>query len=40
MHVETVRQMVEAEMTRAPEWAAGLPLACEIGIAQNYGDAK
>ena len=39
-HVSVVAKMIELEMTRPPEWAKELPLACEIGIAANYGDAK
>ena len=31
--------MIE-EMSKAPAWAAGLPVACEVGIAKRYGDAK
>jgi hypothetical protein len=39
-HVSVAAQMIEQEMTRPPTWAPTLPLACEIGIAVNYGDAK
>jgi hypothetical protein len=31
--------MVE-EMNRRPSWMPNLPLACETGVGQNYGDAK
>lgn len=27
-------------MTTAPEWCADLPLACEVGVGDNYMDAK
>ena len=39
-HVSVAAKMIEQEMTRPPIWAPTLPLACEIGIAVNYGDAK
>jgi DNA polymerase len=39
-HVSVVSKMIEQEMTRPPTFAPTLPLACEIGVAVNYGDAK
>lgn len=30
----------KTEMNRTPVWAAGLPLACETGVAVRYGEAK
>jgi DNA polymerase len=39
-HVELASQIVTEEMVRVPEWAAGLPLAAEVGVGQSYGDAK
>lgn len=39
-HVGLVKEMLRAEMTKSPDWAPTLPLACEIGVAQNYGDCK
>lgn len=34
------RAIYQEEMTWAPEWAKGLPLACEIGVGESYGSAK
>jgi DNA polymerase len=31
---------VEQSMTTAPAWCSNLPLACEIGVGDNYMDAK
>ena len=31
---------VEQCMTTAPAWCSNLPLACEIGVGDNYMDAK
>jgi DNA polymerase len=39
-YVGIVSKMIEAEMTRQPAWAPGLPLAVDIGVGQTYGDAK
>jgi DNA polymerase len=36
---EAVKYMQEC-MTSAPEWCLDLPLACEVGVGDNYGDAK
>lgn len=33
------KSYVEACMSWAPKWATGLPVACEAGVGQNYGDA-
>lgn len=33
-------QALEHAMNNGPSWAAGLPLASEGGVGQNYGDAK
>jgi len=38
--VARAEQVMMREMSRAPAWAANLPLACEIGIGDNFGDAK
>jgi DNA polymerase I-like protein with 3'-5' exonuclease and polymerase domains len=27
-------------MTTAPAWCSDLPLGCDIGVGDNYGDAK
>jgi DNA polymerase len=35
-----MQMIMEEEMHRAPDWAAGLPVACEVGAAYSYGDAK
>lgn len=37
--VEEAFAFVEQQMMTAPAWAHGLPLACESGIAERYGDA-
>jgi hypothetical protein len=29
---------LEALMSTAPKWAPDLPVACESGMAANYGD--
>lgn len=31
---------MEDEMSKAPAWAVGLPIACEVGVGKNYADAK
>ena len=36
--VETGTKYIENIMSKAPEWAEGLPIACESGVADNYGD--
>lgn len=33
-------KVIQREMTRRPEWLPELPLATEIGVGDNYGDAK
>lgn len=37
---EVVRKILEEEMSRRPDWAPDLPLACEVGEGSSYGDAK
>jgi len=39
-HVGVVSDMVKHEMCVCPTWAAGLPLAAEVGVGQNYGECK
>jgi len=39
-HVEEVKAILMEEMTRRPEWGAGLPLMAEVGVGDNYGEAK
>ena len=34
---EEAQAFVEKCMRRRPEWAEGLPLNCESGIGENYG---
>ena len=34
---EDAASRVEQELSRVPEWAAGLPLACEVRIACSFG---
>lgn len=36
---EAMRYMHEC-MSWTPEWAEGLPLACELGVGDNYGDCS
>jgi DNA polymerase len=36
--VESGTKYIESIMSVAPEWADGLPIACESGVADNYGD--
>jgi DNA polymerase I-like protein with 3'-5' exonuclease and polymerase domains len=36
---EAVKYMQQC-MTTAPEWCKDLPLACEVGVGDNYMDAK
>lgn len=38
--VEPVRKAVEAAMTAPITWMPGLPLACEVGVGDSYGEAK
>lgn len=37
---EEAKTFVEGVMSTAPEWATGLPVACEADIGKTYGDAK
>lgn len=37
---EDLKALMIEEMSKAPPWAAGLPVACEAAIAYRYGDAK
>lgn len=37
---EQMQVILTEEMNRAPVWAQGLPVACEVGVGQRYGDAK
>jgi len=39
-HVDVMRLIMQEEMSRAYTWAEGCPFACEVGIGQNYGEAK
>ena len=39
-HIETAKIWAQTEMNRPPHWAPDLPLDCELGVAQRYGDAK
>jgi DNA polymerase I-like protein with 3'-5' exonuclease and polymerase domains len=38
--VEECKTYVEKCMTTAPEWCSDLPLGCEVGVGDNYMDAK
>ncbi len=35
---EDARAYIESCMSKAPDWAVGLPLSCESGMATTYGD--
>ncbi|HET6497507.1 MAG TPA: DNA polymerase, partial [Coriobacteriia bacterium] len=35
---EGARAWIEQCMVTPPTWASGLPVACESGVAVNYGD--
>lgn len=39
-YVGAVKLLIEAEMSKSPDWAPGLPLAVDIGVGDSYGDAK
>ena len=34
----SARTYIETCMSKSPEWAVGLPLSCESGMAATYGD--
>jgi len=36
----TTRQHVETIMSTSPAWAQDLPIACESGVGNNYGETK
>jgi DNA polymerase I-like protein with 3'-5' exonuclease and polymerase domains len=38
--VNVVKKIVHDEMVRPPTWMSDLPLAAEVGVGDNYGDAK
>ena len=38
--VNDARQLIERRMSTAPVWAKDLPVACESGVGDNYGEAK
>jgi DNA polymerase len=37
---EWVLEMMEEQMKRSPSWAKDLPISCEGGVGDSYGDAK
>tara|TARA_R100000306_G_C4329864_1_gene119657 strand:- start:556 stop:750 length:195 start_codon:yes stop_codon:yes gene_type:complete len=37
---EEAQRYIEEVMRNAPEWAEGLPLNCESGIGDSYGDCS
>jgi DNA polymerase III epsilon subunit-like protein len=39
-HVEQVKAILLEEMTRRPSWGETLPLMAEVGVGDNYGEAK
>jgi DNA polymerase I-like protein with 3'-5' exonuclease and polymerase domains len=38
--VDECKAYVEKCMTTAPHWCSDLPLDCEVGVGDNYMDAK
>jgi hypothetical protein len=36
--IEDARAYVEECMRWVPDWATGLPVNCESGVGDNYGD--
>jgi hypothetical protein len=38
--VEEAQSYVERCMRYVPDWAEGLPLDCESGVAKAYGDCE
>jgi len=40
VELERAQALILEEMTATPDWAPGLPVAAEIGYAQNYGESK
>ena len=38
--VSSVEELMATTMSTPPEWAPNLPLACEIGVGDRYGEAK
>ena len=38
--VEEAKAFMLDAMSVAPDWAPGLPIACEVGAGKNYADAK
>lgn len=36
--VESASKLIIGEMSTAPDWAAGLPVTCELKYAQRYGE--
>jgi DNA polymerase len=38
--VSEAREYIEECMRWLPEWAEGLPLDCESGVAKTYGDCE
>jgi DNA polymerase len=37
---EWALEMMEEQMKRSPSWAKDLPISCEGGVGDSYGDAK
>lgn len=38
--VEAAKALLKEEMRKPPDWCAKLPLDCDVGSAQRYGDCK
>jgi DNA polymerase len=39
-HVDAFVSRLQQALTKPPVWMPTLPLACEIGVGINYGEAK
>lgn len=37
---QDAKKFVESVMSKSPDWWPELPIACEVGIGERYGDAK
>jgi DNA polymerase I-like protein with 3'-5' exonuclease and polymerase domains len=38
--VDEAREFIESVMSTPPTWAPKLPIACEVGVGDNYGETK
>jgi DNA polymerase len=37
-HIESASKFIIEKMSVAPDWAPGLPVACELKYAERYGE--